>query len=190
MSPSNGRRDWAHHLAEDMIRAFFWFDPALGWLIGRMRLAREQVVDFEVVMLTSARKTYLKALLEFTIRRSCVTIVPAPLFLAERQLAERIALMLKEVRMSRTRLILSLTAIACSIFVAITLGARTFPLKGAPCPRGPSQSAPRLTANPRELQSTVTAFGLTPSRDALWPSRFEVWERSSAAKALRIRLRE
>ena len=68
-----------------MIRATFWFHPALLWLIGRMRLAREQVVDFEVVMLTSARKTYLKALLEFTIGRSCATVVPAPLFLAERQ---------------------------------------------------------------------------------------------------------
>jgi beta-lactamase regulating signal transducer with metallopeptidase domain len=153
------RRDWAHHLAEEMIRATFWFHPALIWLIGRMRLAREQVVDFEVVMLTSARKTYLKALLEFTTSRSCATVVPAPLFLAERQLAERIALMLKEVRMSRTRLILSLTAIACSIVIAVTLGALTFPLKGAP-----------LAAQPKPIRSAIDgqSMGASVDRNSIW----------------------
>jgi beta-lactamase regulating signal transducer with metallopeptidase domain len=153
------RRDWAHHLAEEMIRASFWFHPALVWLIGRMRLAREQVVDFEVVMLTSARKTYLKALLEFTIRRSCVTIVPAPLFLAERQLAERIALMLKEVRMSKSRLILSLTAIACSIVIAGTVGAWIFPLKSA-----------ALAAQPKPIPSARDgqSRGASVDRDSIW----------------------
>ena len=126
------RRDWAHHLAEELIRACFWFHPAIAWLIARVRLAREQVVDFEVVVRTNARKTYLKALLEFTASRAYAATVPAPLFLAERQLAERIALMLKEVRMSRTRLIISLTGIGCSIVVAVTLAAWIFPLKGAP----------------------------------------------------------
>jgi hypothetical protein len=124
-----------------------------------MRLAREQVVDFEVVMLTNARKTYLKALLEFTITRSCVTIVPAPLFLAERQLAERIALMLKEVHMSKSRLILSLTAIACSIVIAVTLGAWTFPLKGAP-----------QATQPKPIRSAIDGQSMGPSveRNSIW----------------------
>jgi len=153
------RRDWAHHLAEEMIRVSFWFHPALLWLIRRMRLAREQVVDFEVVMLTGARKAYLKALLEFTISRSCATVVPAPLFLAERQLAERIALMLKEVRMSKSRLILSLAAIACSIVIAVTLGAWTFPLKGTP-----------LAARPKPIASAIDgqSIGAYVDRNSIW----------------------
>jgi beta-lactamase regulating signal transducer with metallopeptidase domain len=134
------RRDWAHHLLEEIIRAIFWFHPAIAWLIARVRLAREQVVDLEVVQLTNARKPYLEALLEFTNARASISAVPAPPFLVERQLAERVALMLKEVRMSRTRLIASLTAISCCIALAIVLAVWTFPLKAAPrFPKNPPQ---------------------------------------------------
>ena len=123
------RRDWAHHVFEELLRATFWFHPAIAWLISRVRLAREQVVDRAVVRLTQARKPYLEALLEFANARASVAVMPAPPFLAERQLVERVALMLKEVRMSRTRIIASLAAIACSLAVVVTLAARTFPLR-------------------------------------------------------------
>jgi len=125
------RRDWAHHLSEEIIRAVFWFHPAIAWLIARVRLAREQVVDLEVVSITQARKPYLEALMEFANARASVAAIPAPPFLAERQLVERVSLMLEEVRMSRTRLIASLIAMVCCLALAITLAARTFPLKGA-----------------------------------------------------------
>lgn len=126
------RRDWAHHLAEEILRATFWFHPAIAWLIARVRLAREQVVDLEVIRLTQERKPYLEALLEFATGRSRTTPIPAPPFLVERQLPERVALMLKEVRMSRTRLIASLTATSCCIALAIILSVWVFPLKAAP----------------------------------------------------------
>ncbi len=126
------RCDWAHHLSEEILRAALWFHPAIAWLISRIRLSREQVVDLEVVRLTDARKPYLEALLEFTNSRALATAIPAPPFLVERQLAERVALMLKEVRMSRTRLIASLTAIAACLAVVATLAVWTFPLKAAP----------------------------------------------------------
>jgi beta-lactamase regulating signal transducer with metallopeptidase domain len=123
------RRDWAHHLSEEIVRAVFWFHPAIAWLIARVRLAREQVVDLEVVRLTNARKPYLEALLAFTNARASISAVPAPPFLAERQLAERVALMLKEVRMSRTRLVVSLTSIVCFLALTVTLAVWAFPLK-------------------------------------------------------------
>jgi beta-lactamase regulating signal transducer with metallopeptidase domain len=132
------RRDWVHHLLEEVIRAIFWFHPAIGWLISRARLAREQVVDLEVVGLTNARKTYLEALLEFTNGRGRMAAIPAPPFLAERQLLERIALMVKEVRMSRRKLMISSVVISCCLVMVIALSARSFPLK-----RGPLQSAPK-----------------------------------------------
>jgi beta-lactamase regulating signal transducer with metallopeptidase domain len=125
------RRDWAHHLSEEIVRAVFWFHPAIAWLIARVRLAREQVVDLEVVKLTNARKPYLEALLAFTNARASISAVPAPPFLAERQLAERVALMLKEVRMSRTRLVASLTSIVCFLALTVALAVWAFPLKAA-----------------------------------------------------------
>jgi len=126
------RHDWAHHLAEEAIDAALWFHPAIAWLIARARLAREQVVDLDVVRLTNARKPYLEALLEFANARGSLATIPAPPFLAERQLVERVTLMLKEVRMSRTRLIASLTASSCCIALAIIFAVWSFPLKAAP----------------------------------------------------------
>jgi hypothetical protein len=125
------RRDWAHHLSEEIVRAFFWFHPAIAWLIARVRLAREQVVDLEVVKLTNARKPYLEALLAFTNARASFSAVPAPPFLAESQLAERVALMLKEGGMSRTRLVASLTSIVCFLALTVALAVWAFPLKAA-----------------------------------------------------------
>lgn len=134
------RHDWAHHLLEEMVRAVLWFHPAILWIISRARLAREQVVDLEVVKLTNARKSYLEALLAFTNARTSISAVPAPPFIAERQLAERVALMLKEVRMSRTRLTASLIAMTGCIALAIVLAVWTFPLKAAPrFPQNPPQ---------------------------------------------------
>jgi hypothetical protein len=126
------RRDWAHHLAEETIGAAVWFHPAIAWLIARLRLAREQVVDLDVVRLTNARKPYLEALLEFANARALIAAIPAPPFLAERQLVERVTLMLKEVRMSRTRLVASLTASSCAIALVIIFAVWSFPLKAAP----------------------------------------------------------
>src|SRR5690349_22303532 len=136
------RQDWAHHLVEEVLRAFFWFHPAIAWLISRARLAREQVVDLEVVRLTNARKSYLEALLEFTNSRTSLAAIPAPPFLAERQLVERVSLMLKEVRMSQRRLIVSLALISSCLALVIALAAWTFPLKAQGVPGGVSGGVP------------------------------------------------
>ena len=135
------RHDWALHLGEELLRSIFWFHPAIAWLIARVRLAREQVVDLEVVRLTSARKPYLEALLEFTNARAPIAAVPAPPFLAESQLVERVALMLKEVRMSRARLSASLIASSLCIALVIALAVWTFPLRAAPRPAQSADSA-------------------------------------------------
>jgi BlaR1 peptidase M56 len=63
------RRDWLHHLAEEFLRIGFWFHPAILWLVARIRLAREQVVDLEVLRLTQARKAYLS--------KPCLNSLPA-----------------------------------------------------------------------------------------------------------------
>ena len=126
------RRDWVYHLIEEVISATFWFHPAVVWIIARVRLAREQIVDLEVVRLTNARKSYLEALLEFANARAPIAAVLAPPFLAERQLVERVTLMLKEVRMSRTRLVASLAASSLCIALVTMCAVWGFPLKAAP----------------------------------------------------------
>src|SRR5205807_7847055 len=144
------RLDWVHHLGEEILRAVFWFHPAIGWLISRTRLAREQIVDLEVVRLTEARKPYLEALLEFTNSRRALAAIPAPPFLAERQLVERVTLMLKEVRMSRRRLIVSLSLVSCCLALVMALAARAFPLKAAPRPAqlGPQDGSSQQQKSP------------------------------------------
>lgn len=123
------RRDWAMHFVEEAVRVAMWFQPAILWLVAQGRLAREQVVDRQVLHLTGARKPYLEALLRFAAERKRPLAVPAPPFLAERQLARRVAVMLKEVRMSRTRLTVSLAAIAMLIGAAGVTAVWMFPLK-------------------------------------------------------------
>jgi beta-lactamase regulating signal transducer with metallopeptidase domain len=148
------RRDWAHHLGEEVLRAIFWFHPAILWLVARVRLAREQVVDLEVVRLTAARKTYVEALLEFTSGRR-VAAIPAPPFLAEQQFVERVALMLKEAGMSRRRLIASLSVIGCGLVGAAVLAVSVFPLKAAP--RRAVQAAGEMQATQAASQPVVSA---------------------------------
>jgi TonB family protein len=110
------RRDWLVNLFEELILAFFWFHPAVWWAMRSIRLAREQVVDSQVVTLTEARKPYLHALLEIAAAPRAMTL-PAPLFLVESQLARRVASLVNEVRMSKRRLIASLV-IALAVLVA------------------------------------------------------------------------
>ncbi len=126
------RRDWAVILIEEIIRSFYWFHPAVWWLLARIRLAREQAVDNEVVRLTGGKQPYLDSLLE--IARSCgrPKAVPAPLFLKERHLVQRVALLLKEASMNRIRLAISLAGIAVLLAGTVRLASGWFPLTGTP----------------------------------------------------------
>jgi TonB family protein len=132
------RRDWLLNLAEELVLTLFWFHPAVWWVVRSIRLSREQVVDIEVVALTGARKPYLQALLEIAAAARALP-VPAPSFLVESQLARRVALLVKEVRMSKPRLIASLVIALAVLGAAGWWGVKTFWLSA------PAKS--KLTAN-------------------------------------------
>jgi len=119
------RRDWLVNLFEELVLALLWFHPAVWWVVRSIRLGREQVVDCEVVALTGARKPYLHALLEIAAAPRALP-VPAPLFLVESQLARRVALLVKEVRMSKPRLIASLVIAVAVLGAAGWWGVKTF----------------------------------------------------------------
>jgi TonB family protein len=136
------RRDWILNLAEELILTVYWFHPAVAWVVHRIRLSREQTVDAEVVRLVSARKPYMSALLEMASGGPGPALGAAPTFLKERQLAQRIELLVKEVTMSKLRLILSLSAIVGLLILAGGVGVWAFPLQApAPAASAGSQSA-------------------------------------------------
>ena len=136
------RRDWLVNLLEELVLTLFWFHPAVWWAMRSIRLAREQVVDSNVVALTGARKPYLHALLEMAAAPRAMP-VPAPLFLAESQLARRVAVLVKEVRMSKPRLIASLVIALVVVVAAGWWAVKTFWLRAPGTP--PSvNSAPTM----------------------------------------------
>lgn len=126
------RRDWAIILLEEIVRSIFWFHPAVWWLLGRIHLAREQSVDYEVVRLTGGRQPYLDSLLEIARAHGRPKAVPAPLFLKERHLVQRVALLLKEVSMNRFRVAFSLAAAAVLLTGTGRIASGWFPLTGTP----------------------------------------------------------
>lgn len=126
------RRDWIFTLAEEVVRTFLWFHPAIWWLLGQIQLAREQAVDREVVARTRSREEYVDALLAIAGARPRLDLAPAPLFLRQRHLKQRVVSILKEVRMSKMRLISSLTASLGVLAVACWIVTAAFPLAAAP----------------------------------------------------------
>ncbi|MCX6633195.1 MAG: M56 family metallopeptidase [Candidatus Solibacter sp.] len=126
------RRDWLFTLCEELVRSVFWFHPAIWWLLGEIGLAREQVVDRQVVELTKSRDGYLDALLAIAGAKPRLDLAPAPLFLRKRHLRQRVASIMKEVRMSQTRSISSLAAGLGILALACWFVTATFPLAAAP----------------------------------------------------------
>ena len=98
------RRDWLFVLGEEMLRALLWFQPCIWILLAEIQLAREQVVDGEVIRLMHDRERYLDALLAVASYKFQSDLAPAPLFLKKRHLAARVATLFKETRMSKARI--------------------------------------------------------------------------------------
>jgi TonB family protein len=126
------RRDWAITVAEELVRAVFWFHPAIWWLLGEIQLAREQAVDREVVERTQARDEYVDTLLAVAGAKLEMDLAPAPLFLRKRHLKQRVVAMVKEVRMSKTRLISTLMASLAMLAAACWFVTAAFPLAAEP----------------------------------------------------------
>ena len=152
------RRDWAFHLVEEIVVSVFWFHPAVWWLVGRIRLSREQVVDRQVVELTGARKPYLHALLDIAVGTNRRRDLLAPAFLRESQLAERIRTLVKEASMSKRRVVMSIGAVIGLTLVTGLLIVQLFPLKaGAASLRIPANNKNQDTTKVETVGKDVSA---------------------------------
>jgi TonB family protein len=123
------RRDWLSEILEEVVRSVLWFHPAIWWLIGRIQLTREQVVDQSAIQLTDSRERYVEALLAVALANPRVAFMPASTFLRRHLLKRRVARILQETTMTTRRLIVSLTASAAALALAATFAVRSFPLE-------------------------------------------------------------
>jgi D-alanyl-D-alanine endopeptidase (penicillin-binding protein 7) len=125
------RADWAALLAEELLKTFLFFHPAVHWLVARVRLAREQTVDAAVVHRLGSRQPYLESLVEVARFAAHARTVPAAPFLRESHLRERVDLLLKEVPMSRFRTLVHLVLTAAALVLAVSWAASALPLQSA-----------------------------------------------------------
>jgi TonB family protein len=126
------RRDWLFLMAEELVRAVFWFHPAIWWVLSEIALARELEVDRQAVAQTRLRDEYVDALLAFARSGTQLDLAPAPSFLRRRHLKRRVVSILKEVRMSKTRLCSSMAAAMVILAAAAWIVTAAFPLWAAP----------------------------------------------------------
>ena len=151
------RRDWLWNMFEELVLTPLWFHLPLWWVVRSARLSREQVVDAEAVRRSNARRPYLKALLEMAGQKQLAESLPAPLFLRENQLAERVALMMKEVHMSRKRLTVSILTAAVTLLIAGATLVWTFPLKTS-APHAETSTEASAPVTPQAPGATDTAL--------------------------------
>lgn len=148
------RRDWLYMVGEEIIRSIFWFHPAIWWLLEEIGLAREQEVDRQVIRQTQARDTYVDTLLTMAGVVVHTGLAPAPLFLRRRHLKQRVVLILKEVRMSRTRIITSLATALLVVAVAGWLVTGALPLAAADS-QAPQAAAPNKAKSDQPAQQAA-----------------------------------
>jgi len=119
------RRDWVWTVVEAHIRTLLWFHPGVWWLIDRLQLLREQVIDELVVARTSSRRDYMLALMMFADNTPPAV---ASAFLRQRHLKSRLRHLLKETHMSFKRLVWTMAALTMVMGVVTAATVRALPL--------------------------------------------------------------
>jgi TonB family protein len=152
------RKDWFVTVLEELIGACLWFHPAVWWLLAQTKLAREQVVDAEVIQLTAAPDSYIDALLVMSNAHPGRALSPAALFLYRRHLVQRLRSLVLECPTSTVRLVASsasmaaiLTACGCQLFL-------WFPLMGQPV-RSPQPVPQSRSPEPATANSAAAVTG-------------------------------
>jgi TonB family protein len=153
------RRDWVWLLAEEAVRAVFWFHPAVWFLIARVQLAREEVVDEMAVLATGSRRRYVEALLAFA---DDIPLSPAAAFARRRHLFRRIVLLSKETHMSSRRIVVSCGVMALVLAAGTWYAVRAFPLTQTATT--PSIAAQAPDARPERRENPITPENPIPRR--------------------------
>jgi protein TonB len=137
-------RDWMWLVAEEVVRTLLWFQPGVWWLISRVQLAREEVVDELAMLASGTRRGYIEALAAFADE---TPLVPAAAFARRRHLFRRMRLISKEADMSSNRIAWSCALMALTLTAGGWYIVNAFPLTGA------SAQEPLKDVGPLEKQA-------------------------------------
>lgn len=182
------RHDWLAAMAEQLLLALFWYHPAVWWLVRRIEVTREQVVDHQVLELNIDRRKYLESLL-CTVANHAV-VPSANQFFTRHHLQERVTLLLEEIHMSTARIIASLALSAVVLSFGAMMAMSSFPLTAPPkaLPSAPAPKAAELeqqsaavsaTAAPRSAAQQPVALEKDPGSSSLNSGRAATAPRSS-----------
>ena len=163
------RRDWAWVLVEELVRAAFWFHPAAWWLVSRIQLAREELVDELAVLVTGRRRTYVEALLAFADE---TPLAPAAAFARRRHLFRRMMLISKETAMPAKRIVTSCAVMALIVACGSWYAVGAFPLVNERQNAGVLQPLQK-TPGPFEQKAVpITAENPIPRRVSVTPAEY------------------
>ena len=130
------RRDWAFVVGEECLQAMLWFQPAVWFLIDRIRLHREQVVDQAVVRATRESHTYARALVAGAGLDWILSPGLASHWLRARHLQQRIQAIVIGGTMSTAMVAKWACVFATTLLVAGYSAVRAFPLQAAGSSQG------------------------------------------------------
>jgi beta-lactamase regulating signal transducer with metallopeptidase domain len=142
------RRDWLVTVIEEIVGALLWFNPGVWWLLSQARLAREQLVDSEVVKIT-AREPYIEALLSMAVVSPRRWALPAASFFTQGHLVHRMRLLVKAPNRSALRLCVCYASVLFLLAATLWAVVVSIPLV--------SESLVVLAAQPQSQAITVTA---------------------------------
>src|SRR5688500_1840935 len=158
------RRDWLAVIAEEALRAIFWFHPAIWWMTSRIQQAREEFTDHLAVLATGSRRAYMEALLAFSEGPS---LAPASAFARRPHLFHRIVLLSKENVMSSRRVVISGAALAALLVAGGWYASEAFPVEQATSPFAPAGAGARpaqVPGMPNEQVNPITPENPIPRR--------------------------
>lgn len=160
------RRDWLFVLSEELICALLWFHPLAWLLIREIRLTREEVVDAQAATAVSGAQPYLDALLAVARARLEPAYSLGAEFLRERQIARRIATLIRQENPMSRRLQYLLTSAGALVLAGVAWWSASFsPLIGAP------QAAAPLGVSGKSVSVSQGADGLIlPQRHGIYPT--------------------
>jgi TonB family protein len=171
------RRDWGWLLIEEAICAVFWFNPAIWWLVSRIHLAREVVVDELAVLATGRRRAYVEALMAFA---DDTSLAPAAAFGSRPQLFNRIVMLSKEAGMSSRRLVFTCAAALAVIPAGTWHTIAAFPLTAS---AGALQAARHESPGPLEQRANrITPENPIPRRTMYEAPEYPVEARVANAR--------
>ena len=166
------RRDWLAVMAEEAVRAVFWFHPAIWWMTSRIQQAREEFTDHLAVLATGSRRAYMEALLAFADGPS---LAPAPAFARRPHLFHRIVLLSKENAMSSRRIVISGAALAALLVAGGWYASEAFPVEQVASPFAPAGVGARPAQTPgmpNEQINPITPENPIPRRVFATPIRY------------------